>query len=150
VPSNCSTKWSKKKIDGEDHDCYSTAPIPGLLHACYESRTKALKWYKLCFGAENEGGRTFFDFTSDHLMPGCEKCNEVQCDNCVGMGDAKDLIKVQNLLIAWDAKFAWPFCFFHNDFPVARKHFFLGPSSATFKEGVKITDFVESTESLDW
>jgi hypothetical protein len=50
----------------------SLAKVPSLLHACWESRYYARKWYKLSFATRFRGpARTYFDLTRDGILMQC-------------------------------------------------------------------------------
>ncbi|KAL2827896.1 hypothetical protein BJY01DRAFT_228786 [Aspergillus pseudoustus] len=52
-----------------DNSFYSTAPIPSLLHAFYESRSTLKSWgYQLAFRTRTNGPRTWFHFDRDVLF----------------------------------------------------------------------------------
>ena len=48
----------------------SSCPIPGVLHACCDSRRLALTRWKLCFAFEKQPAKIFFDLSSDILYFG--------------------------------------------------------------------------------
>jgi hypothetical protein len=48
----------------------SPDPVPTILHICQESRTEALKSYRLAFGSYLHSGRIYFDFSKDTLRFG--------------------------------------------------------------------------------
>lgn len=50
--------------------CWSPAPVPTSLHVCKESRSEAMRHYKLLFGIKGEPGRIYFDGLRDTLYFG--------------------------------------------------------------------------------
>lgn len=61
--------------DGVSHidrqiQCWSPSPVPTNLHVCRESRSEALRHYKLLFGIRGETGKIYFDPLKDTLYFG--------------------------------------------------------------------------------
>ncbi|KAF5255782.1 hypothetical protein FOXYS1_13781 [Fusarium oxysporum] len=72
---------------------YSNAPIPVLLHTCFESRDFLIKMgYQLAFKTKSHGPRTWFNHDRDILFKDKNTCNITQFDP----GDA---IRVHRLAI---------------------------------------------------
>ncbi|KAF4636669.1 hypothetical protein G7Y89_g1408 [Cudoniella acicularis] len=92
----------------------SSTPVPGMLHACLESRAIALQHYELGMGSHLSHARTYVDFTKDTIYFG---------DDNIGQGftlasllrdiTEKDLSKIRRLAVSqelWNYK---PFCNVH-------------------------------------
>ncbi|EXL72031.1 hypothetical protein FOPG_12386 [Fusarium oxysporum f. sp. conglutinans race 2 54008] len=72
---------------------YSNAPIPVLLHTCFESRDFLIKMgYQLAFKTKSHGPRTWFNYDRDVLFKDENTCDVAQFDR----GDA---IRVRRLAI---------------------------------------------------
>ncbi|KAH7227631.1 hypothetical protein BKA60DRAFT_506813 [Fusarium oxysporum] len=72
---------------------YSNAPIPVLLHTCFESRDFLIKMgYQLAFKTKSHGPRTWFNYDRDVLFK-----DENTCD--VAQFDPGDAIRVRRLAI---------------------------------------------------
>ncbi|KAE8449652.1 hypothetical protein EG329_007982 [Mollisiaceae sp. DMI_Dod_QoI] len=70
------TKPNKYGVRG----LYSRAKIPGLLHACHDSRQVALKWYKPTFKASwRHTPAIYFDSSADFAYLSCDRCQGQFC-----------------------------------------------------------------------
>jgi hypothetical protein len=56
---------TRRKTHIRKEQLLSTSYIPGLLHACHESRNLAMKRWNLSFSVGKEPAKIFFDFSSD-------------------------------------------------------------------------------------
>lgn len=65
-----SSSSSSSLLSYADGGCTSSAPIPANLHVCHESRSEALRRYRLSFGIARQPGRVFFDPDEDVLYFG--------------------------------------------------------------------------------
>ncbi|PNP82038.1 hypothetical protein FNYG_04599 [Fusarium nygamai] len=60
---------------------YSNAPVPVLLHTCFESRKFLMKkGYQLAFKSKTQGPRTWFNYDRDVLLEDLVSCNSVHLD----------------------------------------------------------------------
>ncbi|RYP45524.1 hypothetical protein DL768_008159 [Monosporascus sp. mg162] len=80
----------------------SSAPIPANLHACRESRWKAMRRYRLLFGTCGEPGRIFFDPTSDILYFGArdgDAASESQLCNFMALVPFEEMVCLRYIAI---------------------------------------------------
>ncbi|KAL2814653.1 hypothetical protein BJX63DRAFT_420757 [Aspergillus granulosus] len=94
-----------------DNFLYSTAPIPSLLHACFESRGVLRRWgYQLAFRTRTNGPQTWFHFDRDVLLVDKtdwrERMHEEVGDclvphpwNIIGQFHSQDLKRVRRLAL---------------------------------------------------
>ncbi|KAI2625754.1 hypothetical protein GGR54DRAFT_637533 [Hypoxylon sp. NC1633] len=110
-------RWLENHLDvafelvRESH-LYSDAPIPPLLHTCFESRKALMDYgYRIAFGTRSTGPRTWFHFGRDRLYIS-ERCRDVLAPgdpgsilsadsswDIIGQFDPKDSRQVKNLVL---------------------------------------------------
>ncbi|ENH62103.1 hypothetical protein FOC1_g10015062 [Fusarium oxysporum f. sp. cubense race 1] len=87
---------------------YSNAPIPVLLHTCFESRDFLIKMgYQLAFKTKSHGPRTWFNYDRDVLFKDENTCDVAQFDP----GDAiryKEFTALEELLVVDWTRNAFP------------------------------------------
>ncbi|KAF4499334.1 hypothetical protein FAGAP_4490 [Fusarium agapanthi] len=60
---------------------YSNAPVPALLHTCFEARNYLVKKeYQLAFKTKTQGPMTWFNYDRDVLLEDQTSCSQVQFD----------------------------------------------------------------------
>ncbi|KAI1497705.1 hypothetical protein F5X99DRAFT_357576 [Biscogniauxia marginata] len=64
---SCHQRVVEVFYDHENDKCTTTATPPAVLHACHESRSEALRIYKLSFGTNSHEPRIYFCHESDTL-----------------------------------------------------------------------------------
>jgi len=130
---------------------YSKAQIPSMLHACTESRTVALTWYKLTLAPWLSSPRIYFDFSADYLYPGCDECDRSLCENCATLTRDSDRWKISRLLYRWpwqdeDAIFDL-FLHFRG---VKEALLFDAASTGLVPTNVQLHNLKESTQQYEW
>ncbi|KAF6838099.1 hypothetical protein CPLU01_02707 [Colletotrichum plurivorum] len=82
--------------------CTSHAAVPVNLHVCHESRSEAIKSYRLCFGVTRNPGQIFFDKANDVLYFGARDgymASEAQFLTVMALCEPRDLADVRHLAI---------------------------------------------------
>ncbi|KAH7160053.1 hypothetical protein B0J13DRAFT_119881 [Dactylonectria estremocensis] len=107
VPIRCGSNWSSSLEPirsglSSSTGCTSSAAIPANLHVCAESRTEALKHYRLEFGFARGPGQVFFNPDRDIMYFGPRDgymAADSQFNTCMSMCDPDQLAAVRRVAI---------------------------------------------------
>ncbi|KAH8753141.1 hypothetical protein BGZ57DRAFT_725508, partial [Hyaloscypha finlandica] len=142
----------------------SRIPVPNLLHAYYESRSLALRWYTLLFRPRCGYGwyklglhskltkpRVYFDFDSDYLYVGCNECGAVSfCRDCTNKVVFEDCLAVKRVLVHWAPRGNSPFFSLHLCLRGVKEVLLFNPSADPLNPDTELAHLQETTKPFDW
>ena len=128
-----------------------------MLHACFESRQIALKWYQLSFRlahrylrSEFHAAHTYFDFSRDYFYAGCEQCNAFYCENCHDILSIDFLNDIKRLLVRWPSVDETPLFLIANWYPNVEEVLLMGWGQHALRAGTRFEEFKEVERPFEW
>jgi hypothetical protein len=144
-------KWVEGYLGSNLHRYnYSPTPIPGILHACAESRQVALGWYRLGLAPYWTEPRTYFDFSADYLYIACESCETQCCEDCNEILSYRDSHQVQRLLFPWPYFYQTPFLRIFLRHRRVKEVLIFNPDTLSLKAETQLVHLKETTKPFNW
>jgi hypothetical protein len=120
-----------------------------MLHACSESRRVALKWYRLALQPLLAKPRTYFDFSSDYLFPGCEEFKDDICRQCQNMVNPRDKHAVERILYLGPADDI-PFFDIYLHFRTVKEILIFDSATDPLQPDVQLSHLKETEKPFTW
>ncbi|KAH8590963.1 hypothetical protein B0O99DRAFT_598502 [Bisporella sp. PMI_857] len=138
----------KLGLSKDKRSIYSSTPIPALLHACRESRSFALKFYRLSFATYQGAPRTYFNFELDVIYTSCDGCISTNCGHKKTW--TEDHRKVRGLVYVAPLSFS-PFTKINRLFPAAYGLILIRGSNGTQQSSnIRWDELEHVSEPFEW